>query len=435
MASSNNYYEFRDAKVLIALDLMKKGWKVFGFHEDNSDAMTDYYDPAYWDGIATKNGYVVVVDCYDNHRSGKEIKVWTGNSERAILSEKVQELIRKLKEVRQDRGASAAEEATAKEKIENLMKKASESKEGAYEVTDHYPEYQANPPRMSWHVEKDGTIIAKGNGVAKFSRLRFFDLKRYQADLENYADNKESYRYQNAKELIELNEKFIKFMNKIDTAAGAMLGGEGDAYVYENITVTEYKTEKKAVEKPGKIQNGQCFIIKGNFNHGICKGYVYKLVEMESKGVKLYHAVRLNGKLDKMLTGLSNPANSFGYLTDNTNDGFTKKFMGWVEKGIIAWCDIEEIKTPYEVQKCIKKRIQKEDSAKADKTSNNNEYKIIKDVDTRDNSEIYVVKVKNSLSKEDFAELRKEMKEKGGYYSRFKKGFIFTYDPTEELAA
>ena len=128
MASSNNYYEFRDAKVLIALDLMKKGWKVFGFHEDNSDAMTDYYDPAYWDGIATKNGYVVVVDCYDNHRSGKEIKVWTGNSERAILSEKVQELIRKLKEVRQDRGASAAEEATAKEKKCHTREKSKKCK-------------------------------------------------------------------------------------------------------------------------------------------------------------------------------------------------------------------------------------------------------------------------------------------------------------------
>ena len=43
MASSNNYYEFQDAKVLIALDLMKKGWKVFGFHEDQSDMMTDYW--------------------------------------------------------------------------------------------------------------------------------------------------------------------------------------------------------------------------------------------------------------------------------------------------------------------------------------------------------------------------------------------------------
>jgi len=57
--------------------------------------------------------------------------------------------------------------------------------------------------------------------------------------------------------------------------------------------------------------------------------------------------------------------------------------------------------------------------------------KIVKDVDTRDNSEIYVVKIITKV--DDFGALRQEMKSCGSYYSRFKKGFIFTEDPTEML--
>lgn len=65
MASRGNYYDFREAKVLIAMELSKRGWEIFGFKPDESDSMTDYWSPADWDGIATKNGYVVVIDCSD----------------------------------------------------------------------------------------------------------------------------------------------------------------------------------------------------------------------------------------------------------------------------------------------------------------------------------------------------------------------------------
>ena len=59
------------------------------------------------------------------------------------------------------------------------------------------------------------------------------------------------------------------------------------------------------------------------------------------------------------------------------------------------------------------------------------EYKVIKDVDTRDNSELYVVKIITRV--EDFKALRQVMDDLGGYYSRFKRGFIFREDPTEIL--
>lgn len=245
MSSNNNYYEFEDAKVAIAMELVKRGWKLYGFREDESDWMTDYWSPAHWEGIATKDGFVVVIDCHWNRNSGKEIIQHIYNSEEVILSAKTRSLIERLSEIRQDRGASAAEEQTAKAKIEKLRAKASNQTE-KMKVTDRYPEYQPNPPRMSWHVEKDGVIIAKGNGVAKFSDMKYFDKESYEKDLKEC--DKNSYRYERAEKLLKLAKQFEKFMNKIDSAAGCMIGGNGKAYVYTNIETVEYKTENKAVE-------------------------------------------------------------------------------------------------------------------------------------------------------------------------------------------
>lgn len=41
-----------------------EGWKVYRYHADESDSMTDYYSPAYWDGVAEKNGYILCVNVY-----------------------------------------------------------------------------------------------------------------------------------------------------------------------------------------------------------------------------------------------------------------------------------------------------------------------------------------------------------------------------------
>ena len=351
MSSNNNYYEFKDAKVAIAMELVKRGWKLYGFHEDESDWMTDYWSPAWWEGIATKDGFVVVVDCSWNDKSGKEIIQHIYNSEEVILSAKTRSLIERLSEVRQDRGASAAEEQTAKAKIEKLRAKANNQTE-KIKVTDHYPEYQPNPPRMSWHIEKDGVIIAKGNGVAKFSDMKYFDKEGYEKDLKEC--DKDSYRYERAEKLLKLAKQFEKFMNKIDSAAGCMIGGNGKAYVYTNVETVEYKTENKAVECPGSLRANQCFVVKSCFNHGISKGYVYQLNEHEGvNGEKYYIAYRLDKKLKKQLTGNANPANCFGYISGS----YKERFLKWIETGALAWCEIQEVKTPYKVQKCVKKKI------------------------------------------------------------------------------
>jgi hypothetical protein len=69
---------------------------------------------------------------------------------------------------------------------------------------------------------------------------------------------------------------------------------------------------------------------------------------------------------------------------------------------------------------------------KADTAIAGLEIKIIKDIDTRDNSEIFVVKIITKV--DDFNSLRQAISPLGGYYSRFKRGFIFKEDPTEMLS-
>lgn len=356
MSSRTNYYDFREAKVLIAMELSKRGWEIFGFKPDESDGMTDYWSPADWDGIATKNGYVVVVDCSDymvKWRSGKKDYHRNNNKENMELSFEVQSKIKKLEEIRQDRGASPAEEETAKKKIAMLLAKVKESNNTGVNIEVFFPTFQANPPRMSWHVEKDGVIIAKGNGVAKFSDLYYFNEKDVKEELKQYADDKESYRYKQAEGRLKLYKQFMTFINKIDTAAGSMLAKDGKGFVYENIVQTKYRTENKAVECAGSFKDGQCFIVKRSLTGGVYSGYVYRIHEENLNGKTYFTAYRLDKKLKKELTGRANPGNNFGYMSGTYLD----RIKGFFEKGILAYCEIQEVKTPYEVTKCVKKAI------------------------------------------------------------------------------
>lgn len=57
------------------------------------------------------------------------------------------------------------------------------------------------------------------------------------------------------------------------------------------------------------------------------------------------------------------------------------------------------------------------------------DYTIKEDIHTQTGEKLFVVKF-NTLDKTDFINISKRIKDKGGYYSKFKKGFIFKTDPT-----
>ena len=455
----STYYQYKDVKVMMAHKLMTMdSWKVYGYYPDNSDPMTDYFDPASWDGIAEKNGYILVVD-----RSWKEERKEIREYNNTSCDHSVMKKIAKLSEMTVERGASEAEEKTAKEMIERLTQKNNESAE-KYIVTGYIPGHMENPPRCNWHIEKDGVIIAKGAGLLKYASISdYFTYPQYIEDLKNYrTKTKEQYindlsrlymcrffddekraresaisHYDEMGKDVEMIDKFEKFINKIDTTCGGLLG-EGDGVTYEKVTVTEYKKENKAIEDTnGSIKEGQCFILKSSFNYGRNKGYTYRIHESEYEdGQKRYYAYKLNGKKTKECTGMANQAN-YWWIHD------VDKFLKWIEQGVISWCHIEEVKTLYEVEKVVKKTIKAEkknttttettEAATEETNVNNYTYEVIEDTDTRTNEKIYLVKVAEKLSREEYLSVSKYMKSLGGYYSKFKHAFLFKENPSDKL--
>lgn len=462
----SNYYDYREVKVMIAHKLMSmEGWKVYGYKEDRSDSMTDYWDPANWDGVAEKNGYVLCVDVY-GAAEPQEIRKY--NYSGFTYDRNIAEKIKKLEAMTIERGASEAEAASAKIMIERLQKKAEEATENAnkYIVVGTIPGHMAHPPKMNWHIEKDGIIIAKGNGILKFASLwKYYDYSRSMDAVKAYKKDKKAYAEENTQELlrrgyydteeearknterhiadleedIKLIDKFEAFINKLDTTCGGLLG-EGDGTIYEKVTVTEYKKENKVVEDAaGSLKEGQCFILKTNFNYGRFKGYTYRIHEKTyDDGQKRFYAYKLNGKKTKECTGQANQSNCW-WIHD------TEKFLKWFTQNALAWCHIEEVKTPYEVEKVVKKTIKAEKKANISTTTetvqtektdvNAYTYEVSEDTDTRTGEKIYLVRVAEKLNREEYIAVNKYIKSLGGYYSRFKRAFLFRENPTEKLSA
>lgn len=455
----STYYEYQDVGVMIAHKLMKiDGWKVYGYHADESDSMSEYYSPAYWNGVAEKNGYILCVNVY-GARGPEEIRKY--NCDGKIADVSISEKIKKLQQMTVERGASEAEAETARNMIVKLQAKQTETTE-KYIVTGMIPGHLANPPRCNWHIEKDGIIIAKGNGLLKYAAVDdYYRYDRWFEDLNKWKENEEKYiadfihdnihRWNDTEERsrecalshIEqlkkdeaLIQQFEAFINKIDTTCGGLLG-EGDGVIYEKVTVTEYKKETKAVETTsGSLKDGQCFILKTSFNYGRYKGLVYRIHEVGEVGKKYFTAYKLNGKLTKECHGLASQNNTW-YI--GTADTITK----WIDKGAISWCELQEVKTPYEVEKVVKKTLraekkpaQKNTTEATEKTStdiSNLNFEVSEDTDTRTNEKIYLVKVAEKLSREDYIKVNKYIKSLGGYYSKFKHAFLFKEYPTKLL--
>ena len=455
----STYYQYQDVSVMIAHKLMNmEGWKVYGYHADESDSMTDYYSPAYWNGIAEKNGYILVYNAYGESKP-QEIRQY--NHDGKTTNQNTYDKIKKLEQMTVERGASEAEAETARNMIEKLQAKQSEATE-KYIVTGVIPGHLANPPRCNWHIEKDGVIIAKGNGLLKYAHVDdyyrysrgFEDLNAWKKDEDQYIkdyvfnnmhrwNDTEERAKQSALSHIEelkkddaLIKDFEAFINKIDTTCGGLLG-DGDGVIYEKVKVTEYKKENKAIETAsGSLKDGQCFILKSSFNYGRYKGLVYRIHEVGEEGQKYFTAYKLNGKLTKECHGLASQNNTW-YI--GTTDNISK----WIEKGAISWCDIKEVKTPYEVEKVVKKTLkaenkpaQKTTTGATDETGadiNGLTFEVSEDTDTRTNEKIYLVKVAEKLSREDYIKVNQYIKSIGGYYSKFKHAFLFKEDPTTLL--
>ncbi|MEG1353658.1 MAG: hypothetical protein RR255_00030 [Bacilli bacterium] len=449
----SNYYEYQKVGVMIAHKLMNiDGWKVYGYHADESDGMTDYYSPAYWTGVAEKNDYILCFNVYCA-KDAEEIRQY--DHKEKCMNHNISKKIEKLKNMTLEKGACEQEAESARNMIEKLQSKQVIT-EDKYIVVGTIPKHLANPLRCNWHIEKDGIIIAKGNGVLKYSGISdYYNYETYIKDIEKFRTMTEEnykkdyiqdninrwdeteersikaadYHYSELKEKYKLIESFESFVNKLDTTCGGLLG-QGDGVIYEKVIVTEYKKENRVVEtEVGSIKDGQCFVLKNHFTYGKKKGLVYCIHEVGEEGKKYFKAYKMNIKLTKECHGKADPTNT--WFIGNT-DNISK----WIGKNAISWCEIKEVSVSYEVEKIVKKVI------KADKTNvanandfniNNLTFTTTEDIDTRNNEKIYIVKVVEKLDREEYIFVSKYIKTLGGYYSKFKHGFLFKENPKDLL--
>lgn len=184
----SNYYEKRDAKVKIAEELMRMGWEVYGFKEDESDSMTDYYSPANWGGIAEKNGYILVVDC----NAEKEREITRYNPNYIQMTEADKNKIESLKNMTVERGASEGEAVASQKLISKIKAKYEDQKVSQYEVIGKIPAHLGNPNRAMWHIEKDGCLVDKGNKLTIYADVP----ESYMFDINSmtFADNYKTYK-------------------------------------------------------------------------------------------------------------------------------------------------------------------------------------------------------------------------------------------------
>lgn len=300
-----DYHDKKESLNIICKILAYNGWEIYGYKEDRSDSMTDYYDPARWDGIAVKNGYILVMN---NSYSGGTI---SGNyvlrSYSKVANDTVKKLIeknKKLLSLAQNSAASEGEKNNAYDMIKKNNDKIESFRNEYYLETNSnnpYPEnlpavtYQKNPNRSSWHIEKDGNIIAKGNGYYKFCDI---DGMRYafgdsRICFEKYENNSYDLRERNTEDewakqyeyIIKGHDKnegrlddLFSFIDMLESKVKLVLGdGEEEqlvkvvkeikeVYFTAELTYekTEYFTVGKKWRKVSGFTQGNIYKIDGN---------------------------------------------------------------------------------------------------------------------------------------------------------------------------
>lgn len=451
------YGDKQRSKINICHALIDKGWKIFGYKADQSDSMTDYYDPASWEGIATKDGYVLCVDV-----KGYELKQYSGKEvyeykNLPINYTETMDKIKKLEEMKQSRGATAGEEENAKQLIEKL-KQNLEDKEQEREQTKtlkyKIPTFQENPGRSNWHVEKDGKILDKGTGAFQFSRLPwFYDVwKEEFTGSKTWADGTKKVLREDEKQDVEKFKNFLTRINNIASGVAPMGDGTEETEA-EGIEAEAKRGYEKVIEKVKKnvlkmVAVERDFFQVGDYITLSHHGHYWKITSeymqkgtwkgvTESKKAFVYEIV---GKESRGYKELKNPQRYYD---------FEFRMVKALAEGKTKIHELKEFEEIQEVEKWVKidrnngsngsnKRESKPTNTdnKQEKTEQVNithKYTITADIDTRDNSPLWVIKITDKLSREEYLKVAADFKKIKGYYSKFKKGFIFKYDPSEIL--
>jgi hypothetical protein len=212
---------------------------------------------------------------------------------------------------------------------------------------------------------------------------------------------------------------------------------------YENVEVKKtrtYKTlEPKDIEAPTEFKQGQFFQLKNSFNYGCNRGYVYQIDHIYEGKLATVYAYKM-GKGYKNVCRGDVRGNSFSCTKERLNE--------WINKGAICFVDLVEVTKKEEYTSVVRRPkkqtgISTEVRATTDtentpqntpEAAGAKEYTITSDTDTRDNSALWVVKFIDRMDRDDYKQTAEIMKSIKGYWSKFKGGFIFRYDPAEKLS-
>lgn len=135
---------------------------------------------------------------------------------------------------------------------------------------------------------------------------------------------------------------------------------------------------------------------------------------------------RLTEKTRIMFTDIIDYAQSYNY---NDSDGMIDYF----DFNFCLSVDIGKWDKPFKVVEKTERLTSTDTATTTPATEKTAEapytYDIKEDTDTRDGSRLFVVKILEKLTPEAYKKAANYMKSKGGYYSRFKHGFIFREYP------
>lgn len=124
---------------------------------------------------------------------------------------------------------------------------------------------------------------------------------------------------------------------------------------------------------------------------------------------------------------------------DSMIDYFHVKFWGIIyigkwDKGFKIVPKTARIKNA-DASPAKKQDAPKQEEAPAIENKTGYTYKVTQGEDTRDSSLLWLVRIVETLDKAAYIAENNRMRERGGYYSKFKKAFIFRFDPTEKLTS
>lgn len=448
-----DYYDKKDSLNIICHVLAYYGWTIYGYKEDRSDSMTDYYDPACWDGIAVKNGFVLVMN--NSYKSGTISGNYVLRSYTQAANKEVNKLFeknKKLQTLADNKAASRGEIDNALAMIEKNIKKINSLRNEYYLIEDSsnpfpsdLPEvsYQINPGRSTWHIEKDGKIIAKGSGYFKYcdiedTRFGFTKSALYFKDLDNNMsiDIRDRFKEDSWKEhyehIVKTQEKnkyllddFFNFIGLLDSKVALVLG-EGTEneelvrvikevkepyYVAEYSDIkTEYITVANGWQRIGNMYSGHVYKIDENFLYRLTR----KSIAIDTKYIKTYKPIpnKSTKPISKILLEEKIKENKLSYVK------LVEKFRIFEKE--------EWIKKTTTIKKSFSKK------AVIDKSENKNSKfdeilsgEVEEIVNEKLNKKYKVVKIKEKLDLETFRELCSHLKDKKlGFYIKGKGVYL-----------